>query len=957
MNHQVAKMKKQKRVSLYDRLPEIYREKDAGVLDEKGQPLYPLKAYLEIFEDIFSAIHANIESLYHDLFIETCAEWVIPYIGDLLGVSHLRGTPWTRRADVAQTTALRRRKGTLGAMEQLAYILTNWAVHCVELRKKMLLNQNINYYKDFVLEKEVLSHSAIMRENPLSNGPVSIRDPAFLSLLGTAFDPFAHTADFKPLEISNIRYNIPNLAIFLWRLEDYQIGLSKPLLCREVGPTENGDPFLLGFSVHPLGRPLRLFNRFRRNPDKFQVAPLDGTNGETGENRQYGSSFQLTQLDETPGPILTARLMEKSRAGNPAKYVAICTYDTLDNLKKTIDEAVSKEKPWDDEVGLRIHIEKGFFPEWPANQDKDDNWVIRGEDLSCWENGLGRPLRKHEVAIDPINGRILFAIAPANATDLIRTLRLSFTYGAVGDVGAHPIPRDIPIEWQKEDVYRLAISGGEQELEDALTDIKEKKTRVMITIEDSLIYELTSSALELRNSLFIRAASYQRPIIRLANSLEFRPITINTIDSETSPAEEQSAGAKYTELAKRLRVRLEGLFLTRGESSATESPASSPIPLIKGVAINRLEIIHCTLDPGGFLDIISKETKLQEISSFETAINRVTIDYRTREPAPPRKIIKIPILHRERVRKGTNPKPERKPELEPEKGRKRKATRKRDSKSKLRVERELMREVEKINDVRTFLKIDKAKLQKFMQDADAQAVQEVKEQAALLLGMPYRTSIFPSMKLDDTHGLPPNSEEKVYFEEIPEIVLENVISGPQLIDRNYSLELKNSIIDAGKGVGDPPENSFAITGVGIPDQVWGPPTQVAGVTIFGQVRVEWINGTGAIFVHPLAVQDILKGCLNYSYISGNTTEIPQREDCILADEATPRLNFVSEIFGQPAFGQLAHNIDYRIRERGPKDNAMGAFNYLLATDKWRNLNIRFREFMPVGIRPILITVT
>ena len=46
------------------------------------------------------AIHANIESLYHDLFIETCDDWVIPYSGDLLGTSHLKGDPWTLRADV-----------------------------------------------------------------------------------------------------------------------------------------------------------------------------------------------------------------------------------------------------------------------------------------------------------------------------------------------------------------------------------------------------------------------------------------------------------------------------------------------------------------------------------------------------------------------------------------------------------------------------------------------------------------------------------------------------------------------------------------------------------------------------------------------------------------------------------------------------------------------------------------
>jgi len=83
----------EKRLNLYDRLPEIYRIKDA-----EQQPPDQLKSYLSLIEEAYGAIHENIESLYHDLFIETCDDWVIPYIGDLLGTSHLSGGPWTLRA-------------------------------------------------------------------------------------------------------------------------------------------------------------------------------------------------------------------------------------------------------------------------------------------------------------------------------------------------------------------------------------------------------------------------------------------------------------------------------------------------------------------------------------------------------------------------------------------------------------------------------------------------------------------------------------------------------------------------------------------------------------------------------------------------------------------------------------------------------------------------------------------
>src|SRR4030095_5059433 len=132
----------EKRVPLFSRLPEIYRIKDA----ELPQP-NQLRDYLAVVEDAFVAIHENIESLYNDLFIETCDDWVIPYIGDLVGTSYLKGETWSLRADVADTIALRRRKGTLGAIELLTYNLTRWGVHSVELFERLGWNQHLNHQR------------------------------------------------------------------------------------------------------------------------------------------------------------------------------------------------------------------------------------------------------------------------------------------------------------------------------------------------------------------------------------------------------------------------------------------------------------------------------------------------------------------------------------------------------------------------------------------------------------------------------------------------------------------------------------------------------------------------------------------------------------------------------------------------------------------------------------------
>ncbi len=172
---------------------------------------------------MLGAMYDNIGELYRDLFIETCDTWVIPYIGDLLGVSLLSGSPWTLRADVADTIALRRRKGTLHALELLAYDLTEWASFCLELRDTLAWHQHLNHQRPDV-QSTVQQMEGIAR-----GGTAAIRDPALLSLIGTPFDPFAYYADFKPLDVGVLRRNLPDVAVFLWRLVACQVGPSMPV--------------------------------------------------------------------------------------------------------------------------------------------------------------------------------------------------------------------------------------------------------------------------------------------------------------------------------------------------------------------------------------------------------------------------------------------------------------------------------------------------------------------------------------------------------------------------------------------------------------------------------------------------------------------------------------------------------------------------------------------------------
>src|SRR6266480_1440771 len=120
---------------LYDLLPVIYRQRDAKC----GQPL---RALLRVISEQVDVVEEDIARLYDNWFIETCDDWVVPYIGDLLGFElvHEAAQPGDvrtaegrtldkiliPRSEVAHTIAARRRRGTLALLEELARDVAGW---------------------------------------------------------------------------------------------------------------------------------------------------------------------------------------------------------------------------------------------------------------------------------------------------------------------------------------------------------------------------------------------------------------------------------------------------------------------------------------------------------------------------------------------------------------------------------------------------------------------------------------------------------------------------------------------------------------------------------------------------------------------------------------------------------------------------------------------------------------
>ena len=51
----------------------------------------PLQSLLLMLQEQLAVLAEDLDQLYDDQFIETCAPWVIPYIGDLIGYQSVKG--------------------------------------------------------------------------------------------------------------------------------------------------------------------------------------------------------------------------------------------------------------------------------------------------------------------------------------------------------------------------------------------------------------------------------------------------------------------------------------------------------------------------------------------------------------------------------------------------------------------------------------------------------------------------------------------------------------------------------------------------------------------------------------------------------------------------------------------------------------------------------------------------
>jgi hypothetical protein len=369
---------------LYALLPAVHRRRDADL----GGPLAALVAVLAAQGRV---VEADIEGLYENWFLETCEEWVVPYLGDLLGVRGLHAIAgagvFSQAPYAANTLGYRRRKGTAVVLQQLARDTTGWNARAVEFFALLETTQHMNHVRR------------------LNFRTPDLRQTAALELVDTAFDSAAHSLDVRHIATRGGRHDIPSLGLFLWRLQHY--------LVDQATASAAASPADGRYRFSPLGDDATLFNRPQTEAEITRLAGEENVPGMLRRLPLYRDLEAVRQAVADGGaprgvyfgadPVLQV-LVPDQPGGKP---VAIPSQEVL--ICHLGDPSVAIPEVW------------RRPPKTKRYQPSDGSPPV---DL---------PIR---VAVDPVLGRLAFPTG-----DVPAEVRVSYHYGFSGDAGAGPYNR------------------------------------------------------------------------------------------------------------------------------------------------------------------------------------------------------------------------------------------------------------------------------------------------------------------------------------------------------------------------------------------------------------------------------------------------------------------------------------------------------------------------------------
>jgi hypothetical protein len=125
-------------------------------------------------------------------------------------------------------------------------------------------------------------------------------------------------------------------------------------------------------------------------------------------------------------------------------------------------------------------------------------------------------------------------------------------------------------------------------------------------------------------------------------------------------------------------------------------------------------------------------------------------------------------------------------------------------------------------------------------------------------------------------------------------------------------------------------------------------------TLLGPARVHRMSASECILDGVTNVDDTQHGCVRFTAFATGSVLPRQYESVAIATDAPL---FTSRAFGRPGYAQLIDGAPPAVAEGAEDGSEMGAFAREKGPLKERGLLIKYDEYMPVGLTPVLIHVT
>jgi hypothetical protein len=497
------------RTRLYNLLPELYRWRD----EQQGKPL---QAFLSILENELHVLEVDMEAMYDNWFIQTCDNWVVPYLADLLGIRdeivQIDYLPFTQRRRVANTLAYRRRKGTVAVLEQVLWDVTNWHVRAVEFYKLLSTTQHLQH---------------LQADQPMT---VNLKEMATLASLASPFSLVPRSCDTRTVSATQHpsesdaeppvankglgpttggQYNPHHLGLFFWRLRPYPVQRGFP----KQHATQTAY-----FSFSPTGHDTQLFNRPRSLLALEQRAsavnmPILVTRSELAADlSHYRREHQHRPIQEQP---LTSSYYGPERSFNMTDIREIFLFDHVANpeviaylnreivteeLRQLFAEqqlllsqdvsirTVERDQQWqlaDTTLakGYRMTLKDGKLALHQTSAQLMPSQLISA-DLRDWPSFdllrgyYGDATDTDRVVVDPELGRFVFLASEASLrrqdSGVNHIFRVDYTYGFSADVGGGPYPRHfaLPTSWESYCEILVAVGCQNSQLTDVSAESK-----------------------------------------------------------------------------------------------------------------------------------------------------------------------------------------------------------------------------------------------------------------------------------------------------------------------------------------------------------------------------------------------------------------------------------------------------------------------------------------------------